>query len=83
MEVDILAVRDERVQARVIDDVEADIRRCEASDLEDRIGPLPQGFLDLGIADQALRRCRDGNGDGGHGRCSKSQEVSRHVRRLL
>jgi hypothetical protein len=30
-----------------------------------------------------LRRRRDGKGDGGHGRCSKSQEVSRHVRRLL
>ena len=40
MQVDALSVRDKGVQARIIDDVQADILRLQTSNIENRIGPL-------------------------------------------
>ena len=71
MQVDTLAVGHERVQRRIIDNVEFDISRHEASDFEDGVCPFTQRFLDFGVADHALRRCaerehrRNGNSGGG------------------
>ena len=51
MDMDVLAVRHEGVQAGIIDDVEADITGVEARDGQDLVSPLAQGFLDFGVTD--------------------------------
>ena len=75
VQVDILAIRDEGVEAGIIDDVKPDILRIEAGDFKDRIGPFAQRRLDLGIPDQALRRRAHRSGErcpGGDGGFQKT-----------
>ena len=55
VQVDPLPVGDIGVEGRIIQNDDLDIFRHQARHFEDRVGPLAQGILNLGVADGALR----------------------------